>query len=192
MSIPSKFRDLERRLKVAHVPSWYFLHCLELNASAPGDCLTKLSIDGVPEGTIVITLAPDPMTLCTRVLLYNEAWEVISERDLIPLIEVKCETVVVKASVPRPEEIHQPIGSIPSLARQALHEHLARVGVDPAEAGADRSCPTTVKLASDGVRCFLDTVPVIELPLPNPVDVFTTDWSTEKPGASWRDEKPLL
>lgn len=95
--------NIERRLKICYIPENALMNCLSLSASAPGDVLNKVSLDGVPPGTIAMSRGFSNRHQSEYVVLWNLTWPVVPAADILPEIPVTTTLIQVKATEPRRE-----------------------------------------------------------------------------------------
>lgn len=95
--------NVERRYRIAYIPDNALMNCLSLSASSPGDCLVKVSLDGVPPGTIVMHRFYDQSRQKEAMVLWNDNWPVVPDADLLSEVKVTTTYVQVKATEPRRE-----------------------------------------------------------------------------------------
>lgn len=92
---------MERRYKIMHLPETAMLETLLVNATLPGDCVCKLSFEGVEEGTQVVDRFYDAQWQSEAVLLYNPLWPKLGDGEMATIIPATVKTVVVDLRVPR-------------------------------------------------------------------------------------------
>lgn len=95
--------NIERRLKICYIPENALLNCLSLTPTEPGDVISKLSIDGVPPGTIVMHRSYNVNRQGEAIVLWNKTWPIVPDADLLPEIKVSTTFIQVRGTEPRRE-----------------------------------------------------------------------------------------
>jgi hypothetical protein len=99
----------DNRIKAVRVEEGIILNCFVINSTSPGDCLTKLCLKGVPDGTLIVGSYYDQLWNSHTVLLYNSQWPIVERGSMPEVLKLETQIVQVKADVPRLSRECQPL-----------------------------------------------------------------------------------